>query len=63
MNKIKVKCNCGATLELDYDDRNSVISKSMFDKFLKMHNSCLINDEGDPLAADPDWLERLDVDL
>ena len=63
MNRIKVKCSCGATLEMDYDKGNSIISKSIFDKFLEMHNSCLINDEGDPLAADPDWLERIDADL
>lgn len=62
MYKLKVKCSCGASLELEFDRHLSITVSSAYDKFLKAHVKCreYFHSDTDPIAADPDVLNRLD---
>lgn len=62
MYTLKVTCSCGAVLELEFDRHISITASGAYDRFLKAHENCIDCkcDKGDPLAADPDTLNRLD---
>lgn len=68
MNHFKITCSCGATFELKYETNLCEYAESMFRKFMSEHTKCLLTDMmnddcGDPLAADPDLLNRLDEQI
>lgn len=63
MYTIRISCSCGATFEMDFDLNVTFMTESMYQHFLKTHKDCCMHihsNSGDPLAADPNILNRLD---